>query len=75
MLKEIESLSLDASNVSRVGLQALSDFEKKNTIDKNIFNEITLTLENAKKPRGQTELMIVDAVEKLVNFIYKFNTN
>ena len=75
ILKEIESLSLDATHLCRVGLRALEDFEKKKTIDDNIIKEISSTLESAKKPRGQTELKIVNAVEKLVNFIYKFKTN
>jgi len=71
ILKEIESLSLDAANVSRIGLQALSDFETKTTVDDKVLSEITAALTAAKKPRGQTELKIVDATEKLVNFVYK----
>ena len=71
ILKEIESLSFDAANISRVGLQALSDFEKKNKIDEKILTNISILFEDAKKPRGQTELKIVDAIEKITYFIYK----
>ncbi|MBN1999073.1 family 20 glycosylhydrolase [candidate division KSB1 bacterium] len=66
VLKEIESLSADLSACAQIGLEAIALVENGTRADEDWIKEKLETLEKAKAPRGQTELMIVSAVEKLV---------
>jgi hexosaminidase len=69
ILREIESLSQDLMTVSEIGLQS-GKYYTSGTKPSNMWIEQSLKLlENAKKPRGQTELMIVDHIEKLVKAV------
>ncbi|MBI1806056.1 MAG: family 20 glycosylhydrolase [Ignavibacteria bacterium] len=65
-LAEIESLSEDLSTVSALGLEALTQLEKNNKEDHSWRKERMEVLQKAEEPRGETQLMIVPAIEKLV---------
>ena len=58
---------MDLSIISDIGIDVLSE----KTRDEELVVKYAEKLEAAKKPRGQTELKIVEAIEKMVNFIYK----
>lgn len=66
MLTEIESLSKDLSDISSIGLEALKALETNQSLLETWKNEKLEALKKAKVPRGQTELMVVSAIEKLV---------
>jgi hypothetical protein len=70
ILKEITSQSEDLSMASELGLQALQSIESCFDLGQNWYNESKQKLENAKKPRGQVELKVIDPIEKLVNFTF-----
>lgn len=65
-LAEIESLSKDLSEIAAIGLEALKMIEGGQKAPDVWKQEKLAALTKAKEPRGQTELMIVSAVEKLV---------
>ena len=67
ILKEIESLSEDLAAIAKTGLQAMDLAEKKRTADPEWLNRSWERLERAGRSRGQTELMIVGAIEMLVH--------
>jgi hypothetical protein len=62
----METLSEDLSTIAKTGLQAMEIVEKKRTGDREWLNQSLEILERAGQSRGQTELMIVTAIEKLV---------
>jgi len=66
ILKEIEILSADLSKCAIIGLEALDYLEKQKQTDEEWIQLRLDMLEKIKQPRGQTELMIVSAIEKLV---------
>ena len=68
ILDEIESLSEDLSRVSIIGLEALSYIKKRRIADSGWLAYALNSLAESKIPRGQTELMIITPVEKLVNY-------
>ncbi len=69
ILKEIESMSKDLMTISEVGIQVLNDCKNDTKKDEMWVKKITEKLDAAKKPRGQTELKIISAIENLVNFV------
>ncbi|MDP4196486.1 MAG: family 20 glycosylhydrolase [Bacteroidota bacterium] len=69
VLKEIESLSEDLSLMSEGGLQALEMIHSQKKADKSWLDKQTQLIEKAKQPRGQTEIMVTSAIEKLVKSI------
>ncbi|MGH7494437.1 MAG: beta-N-acetylhexosaminidase [bacterium] len=66
-LAEIESLSKDLSAASAIGLEALAMLEGSQQAAEVWKKEKLEVLQKAKEPRGQAELMVVSAIEKLVN--------
>ena len=66
ILKEIESLSKDLASSAEVGLQTLDYIEKGEKPEEEWIKAKRELLEKAKEPRGQTELMIIPAIEKLI---------
>lgn len=66
ILKEIEPLSLNLKLLSETGLETLSLLDKKQKPKEDWLKATDKFLLEAKKSYGQTELMIVSAVEKLV---------
>jgi hexosaminidase len=65
-LAEIESLSNDLSEVAAIGIEALKMIEGGQKASDDWKQEKLVVLTKAKEPRGQTELLVVSAVEKLV---------
>jgi hexosaminidase len=66
VLKEIIPHSDNLTALSEIAVQAIDDIQKGKTADKTWLDESLKKIEEAKKPHGQTILMIVPAVEKLV---------
>lgn len=71
VIKEIEPLSLNLNLLSETGLEILSLLEKKQKPKEAWLKEKENLLLESKKPYGQTELMIVSAIEKLLNAVKK----
>jgi len=71
ILKEVESLSRDLSDCAEIGLEALHYIKDQKQPGKKWIEAQLEVLKNAKQPRGQTELMIVSGIEKLVNYAEK----
>lgn len=67
VLKEIESMSSDLSELSSSALTALDILHSGKALDKSWQNEQASLIQRAKKPRGQAEIMVVPAIEKLIN--------
>lgn len=67
MLVEIESLSKDLSEISRLGLEALTLLQGNQKASESWKQASLEALQKAKEPRGQVELMVVAAIEKLVH--------
>lgn len=73
ILREIETLSRDLAIVSEIGLNA-GNYYLSGTKPSDLWIERNLELlEKAKAPRGQTELMIVEPVERLVKALVVLN--
>jgi hexosaminidase len=66
VLKEIEPLSQELSTTAAIGLQSLEFILIDKKPGENWIEEKLKVLEEAKKPKGHAELMIVSAIEKLV---------
>ena len=66
ILKEIESLSKDLSNISEIGLEAIEHLKNSNHPSAEWITSSLEELKQAKKPRGQVEIMIVAPIKKLV---------
>ncbi len=66
VLKEIETLSQDLSNSAAIGLEAFHYLENQQKADSTWIKNSMEVLKNASAPRGQSELMILSAIEKLV---------
>ncbi len=60
ILREVNTLSLDLTKVATIALEVLESPAKK------LNEQEKAALEEAKKPRGQLQLMIVSAIEELV---------
>ena len=66
VLSEIESLSEDLMKVSEIGLQAMDMIASGQKADQAWVDQSRQILVKAKEPRGQTELMVVSGIEKMV---------
>jgi hexosaminidase len=66
ILEEIESLSQDLSALGNIGLAALNYLIHSERPSLEWYNTSKEVIEDARIPRGQTELQIVSAVEKIV---------
>jgi hexosaminidase len=67
VLKEIETLSEDLSRIAGIGLEAVEFILAGKKVSPQWLDESKKVLEAAKEPRGHAELMIVTAVERLVD--------
>ncbi len=65
-LGEIESLSQDLSESADAGLEAITMLELNQKASEVWNKEKLALLQKAKEPRGQAELMVVSAIEKLI---------
>lgn len=66
ILREVESLSADLFTVAEIGLSAGRYYSSGEKPSQMWTERMLEVLQNARKPRGQVELVIVDAIEKLV---------
>lgn len=66
VLKEIERISLNLSNLSQVGIEALNLLRDGNKAPVKWIEKSRALLEEAKKPYGQTEIRVTKAIETLV---------
>jgi len=67
ILKEVESMSEDLSVISGLCLQVIETNGQNLKNSENMINEYKQKIENAKKPRGQTELKVVSGIERLID--------
>jgi len=72
VLKEIETLSQDLSASASIGFDSFKYLENDQRADSTWIANSLEILERAKAPRGQTELMIISAIEKLVKLAGNF---
>jgi len=70
-LLEIKSLSEDLSTVAVIGLEALDYIKNGQRADAGWVSAKKDVLKRARVPRGQTELMIIPAIEALVDYAGK----
>lgn len=70
-IKEIETLSEDLSAISRIGLTSIKYVTKGRKASRGWLKKSMKMLEKAKEPRGQTELMVISGIEKLVRVAVK----
>ncbi|NWF49253.1 MAG: family 20 glycosylhydrolase [Ignavibacteriaceae bacterium] len=66
VLKEIEPLSEHLKEISVIGLNTIESLNRNQKVEPDKMVEYLKTIEMAKNPYGQLELMIVSAIEKLV---------
>jgi len=71
ILKEIETLSGDLSDVAKIALKALDLIEKRKSASDEWLQKNLEIVKQAQRSRGQTELMIVPAIEKLIQSCIK----
>lgn len=66
VLKEIDSLSINLSKISKTGIEAIKIIKKKKEFSQEWYDESAKLIQQSKKPYGQCELMVVGAIEKLI---------
>jgi len=66
ILAEIETLSEDLARLSAVGIEALDNILEAQRPHPDWKREAKSAVEAAREPRGQVEIMIVPAVQKLI---------
>jgi hexosaminidase len=66
-VREIDSLSMNLKSLSEAALEAVSYIEEGKTGDEEWVEAKMGIVNEAKKPAGQTEIVITPAVEKLIN--------
>jgi len=69
VLKEIETLSEDLSTMADIGLESFQYLENEHKAESTWIASSLELLEKAKAPRGQTELMVLSAIERLVKMV------
>lgn len=68
ILWEIESLSADASACGKIGVEAMDYIKNGSKVSEDWAIQSWSTLYKARRPRGQAELMIVSAIEELMDY-------
>lgn len=66
-LDEIEKLSYNLSQLGSTGLEAMDMIQYKATVPEGWAKQASAVVEAAKEQGGRTEIMVISAVEKLVN--------
>lgn len=69
ILWEIESLSADASDCGKIGMEAMDYIRSASRASEDWAIDSWRTLYQARRPRGQAELMIVSAIEDLIDYL------
>jgi len=67
ILAEIQTLSKDLATIAGIGLAALAELEGGQKVGKTWLEASMKALERAKAPRGQPELIVTSAIEKLLS--------
>lgn len=67
VIRELESLSQDLSDLAAAGLKAMDALLAEQKMEAGWRYEQQAVIDRAKKPRGQAELMIIPAVVKLMD--------
>ena len=67
ILKEIESLSYDLSEIAEIGLKSLEIIHENTTPPANWKKKSTEILKICRAPRGENEIMIINSVQEVVN--------
>jgi hexosaminidase len=75
VLREMDSLSINLSKISLAALDAIKIFQKKKVFSKEWFEESLKLIVDAQKPYGQCELMVVNAIEQLIQAAAKNSYN
>ncbi len=65
ILFEIEPMSKNLEQISNVGLEVIDLLSNNEFPNENWIAEVAQIIENSKEPIAQTELMIVESIEKL----------
>ncbi len=65
-LKEIADLAADLAKIAAIGLEGLSLIENQKRASKEWVEAKTIFLDEAEKPRGEVELMVVSAVRQII---------
>ncbi len=66
-IREMESLSRDLADLAAAGLQAAEAIQENRKLGPEWVKAQQEAVERAKKPRGQTELMVVAPIAKLIS--------
>ncbi len=69
ILWEIESLSEDLSACGKIGVQAMDMIINKKSPSQDWLEKSWHTLYMAKAPRGENELMIISAIEDMIDYL------
>jgi hexosaminidase len=67
ILREIETLSEDLSNVAALGLEAVDVIQGKSRADASWNDQAKKLLDKAKPQRGELDLAVLPALQKLVD--------
>ncbi|MES2731161.1 MAG: family 20 glycosylhydrolase, partial [Bacteroidota bacterium] len=68
VLQEISTLSEDLSTIAGIGLEALNYIRSGKAVPANWLETSRKRLDEAKKPRGQAILVVVEPITKLANW-------
>jgi len=71
ILREIEPLSQDLQDMATIGLQALALFTEEKSPSPGWQQQAEAAIARAKEPQAQVELMILPAIEQLVQAVSK----
>ena len=71
VLREALTHSENLAALAEIGEQALTQITAAKPLPQNKFASISQTIAAAKKPHGETELMIVSGIDQLVKAAFK----
>jgi hexosaminidase len=66
IIKEIEPLSQNLADISKIGLEALVLLREGNSAPIKWLDKADALIEEAREPYGQTEIHVIDGIENLV---------
>jgi hypothetical protein len=69
ILHEIRPMSKGLSNVASLGLEAIKKIQAGEKASDAWLNQSRILIEQAREPIAQTELMILPAINALVNYV------
>ncbi len=68
ILREMETMSKDLADAASIGLKTITFIKARKKADEQWIEDARSKLQHARKPRGQTELVVLDPIERLLNF-------